>query len=213
MSASAPPPTSALTPDAEWAFTQYLDGNWVDIGSLILAMAIIWWRRRTIPKAERCAFFTRETAKELVSALTVFPLLLLTISSIFTKITPHLLSGSRITLTIAGGYALFSMLEDLLQPKAQNGQQLAAATEIKLPHDGSPTQAANDPQAINSAEGAPLPPPMAPAVIPKKQPSLPGMKKSMPKVSSKDQASLAKTAPQEAPRKRGRPRKNQSPQN
>lgn len=159
--ASAAGDTTSVT----WSFLQYLDGSWVDIGSMLLAVAIVCVQRHRTPKCSRCAFFTRSTARELASALTVFPLFLLTISSVFTKITPHLLNGSRITLTVAGGYALFSMLEDLQQTPSTPLTTVPPAPEHTQVVPPSAVEAANDSRGGGSA-AMHAPPGLAPARTP-----------------------------------------------
>lgn len=113
---------------ATFAFSwlsNYFDGSFVDVGSILVALCFVLWHRHRLPCNTRCAFLSRETGRLLVNAISIFPLFLLAASIFSSKLTELLLGGSKITLTIAGSYALFTMLEDLL-----------SATSTALKEDG-----------------------------------------------------------------------------
>lgn len=109
----------------------YFDGSFVDVGSLVLALVFVVWQRRNLPCEDRCDFWSRQTGRALVNAISIFPLLLLSLSIFSSKLTELLLSGSKITLTIAGCYALFTMLEDL-------GGKNASLAKISEPEQMGP---------------------------------------------------------------------------
>lgn len=112
---------------------QYFDGSLVDVGSIIVAVCFVLWHRSRLPCDDRCAFLSRETGRLLVNAVSIFPLLLLSASIVSSKLTELLLSGSKITLTIAGSYALFTMLEDLLTTTNAVRQQQAESMMMGPP--------------------------------------------------------------------------------
>lgn len=112
MSAEATP--SDITSSTWGGVFQYFDGSFLDVGSILVAVCFVLWHRGRQPKTLRCPFLSRETGRLLVNAVSIFPLLLLACSILSSKITAILLGGNRIILTIAGCYALFTMLEDLI---------------------------------------------------------------------------------------------------
>jgi hypothetical protein len=130
----------------------YVDGSWVDICSIIMALVIVarQWLRR--PAAERGPFMCRDMGVEFVNAASIFPLLLLSLSIVSSKFTEALLNGNKITLSIAGGFALFALLED--RQKSADAR-LESTTIVVSP---SPP-AANSPIAHGAPFHGPLKPP------------------------------------------------------
>ncbi|MCT9812415.1 hypothetical protein N0K08_17365 [Acidovorax sp. Be4] len=94
----------------------YVDGNWVDICSILTALAYVGWQWQKRPKVGRGPFICRDIGIEFVNAASIFPLVLLTLSFVSSKFTEALLSGNKIILSIAGGFALFALLEDRKSP-------------------------------------------------------------------------------------------------
>ena len=88
-----------------WAF---FDGNWVDIGSLLIAICYAGWKcmrtgRKKISKA---------TAVDVANGASLFPLLLLGFSFLSSKLLSELMQANKLILSVAGLCALLSMLED-----------------------------------------------------------------------------------------------------
>jgi hypothetical protein len=87
-----------------------IDGNWVDIGSFITGFIYIIWLRcsgsRTVP------FLSKNTAFDFANGLSVFPLILLTLSPIASVLMKGLVDASKISLGVAGMFSLFAILED-----------------------------------------------------------------------------------------------------
>jgi hypothetical protein len=87
-----------------------IDGNWVDIGSFITGFVYIIWLRcrgsRTVP------FLSKNTAFDFANGLSVFPLILLTLSPIASVLMKGLVDASKISLGVAGVFSLFAILED-----------------------------------------------------------------------------------------------------
>lgn len=132
----------------EWLatfFKSYVDGSLLDILSLVVAFAYVMRQRCKLPAEQRCNFWSRQTGRAMANALTLFPLGLLALSIVSSKLTEWLLSGSKITLTIAGGYALFAMLED------QSEKNAALAIEAPAAFTGPPA-----PPQLAPAKHAPL---------------------------------------------------------
>lgn len=93
-----------------WEVWREVDGNWVDIGSMLLAAlytALLWWRNRG-----SASFIQRETARNFVNGLALLPLLMLPASVLSSKMLTALVQSSRITLAVAGVVALIAVLED-----------------------------------------------------------------------------------------------------
>lgn len=86
----------------------YIDGNWVDVGSLLLALAYAFWKackckRKKISKA---------TAVDIANGASLFPLLLLGCSIFSSRLLIELMQANKLILSVAGLCALLSMLED-----------------------------------------------------------------------------------------------------
>jgi len=133
----------------------YVDGNWVDILSFLTAISYtgIKWAKR--PKSTRGAFLCRDMGVEFVNAGSLFPLFLLTCSILSSKFTEALLSGNKITLSIAGGFALFALLEDRKQKGVLDVPSAVNAVGDKVgPAQG---EAANSPMVVAQAAQKPRP--------------------------------------------------------
>ena len=87
----------------------YLDGNWIDIGSLIGAIVYAVREHKMCHPPRR--FICRETGINIAHGTALFPLLLLGLSVFSSRITSELLTASRIILSAAGVVALLSILE------------------------------------------------------------------------------------------------------
>lgn len=88
-----------------WAF---FDGNWVDVGSLLIAICYAFWKcRRTGQKK-----ISKVTAVDVANGASLFPLLLLGLSFLSSKLLSELMQANKLILSVAGLCALLSMLED-----------------------------------------------------------------------------------------------------
>lgn len=87
-----------------------IDGNRVDIGSFITGAVYIAWPRccgvRSAP------VLSKQTAFDFASGLSIFPLLLLTLSPVASVLMKGLVDASKISLGVAGTFSLFAILED-----------------------------------------------------------------------------------------------------
>jgi hypothetical protein len=102
-----------MSTSLDWSILfSYVDGNWVDICSILTALAYVGWQWKKRPRGTRGPFICRDIGIEFVNAASIFPLVLLTLSFVSSKFTEALLSGNKIILSIAGGFALFALLED-----------------------------------------------------------------------------------------------------
>jgi hypothetical protein len=86
------------------------DGNWVDCGSF--ACGVIYaawqaWRER-----ERRRFVSRATAFDFANGVALLPQSLMLLCVLSTTIIDGLIEASKLSLCIAGGFALIALLED-----------------------------------------------------------------------------------------------------
>jgi hypothetical protein len=97
------------------------DGGWVDIGTIGLAIAWavarVCKRRALALNAGHMSSLFRtivcpDTSKDFGAGASIFPLLLLFASPFSSQILGGLLEASKVTLCVAGGVALFSVLAD-----------------------------------------------------------------------------------------------------
>lgn len=86
----------------------YIDGNWVDVGSLFTALLYALW------KAKKCGRkkISKATAVDIANGASFFPLLLLGFSIVSSKLLTELMHANKLILSVAGLCALLSMLED-----------------------------------------------------------------------------------------------------
>lgn len=88
-----------------WAF---VDGNWVDIGSLLVGISYAWWN--CLRKCQKK--ISKATAVDVANGASLFPLLLLGLSFLSSKLLSELMLANKLILSVAGLCALLSMLED-----------------------------------------------------------------------------------------------------
>lgn len=87
-----------------------IDGNWVDIGSLITGLFYVLFTRiraRNIKK-----IITRQTGLDFASGAALFPLIIMTGSVVSSFFIQSLIEASKISLSVAGFFALLAILED-----------------------------------------------------------------------------------------------------
>lgn len=87
---------------------EWFDGNWVDMGSLLVALAYAYWKTRCAKKR----FISKYTAIQLANGTSLFPLTLLGLSLFSSKLLSALLSANKLILSVAGICALLAMLEE-----------------------------------------------------------------------------------------------------
>jgi len=96
--------------DAYGVFRQYIDGNWIDIGAVLVGLVLAWYRwARQNPRPK---FVSVKVGLDIVNLLAVFPLFILAFAFLSRPLVLQLMEASRITLSIAGCVALFAVLEN-----------------------------------------------------------------------------------------------------
>jgi len=91
-------------------FWPHIDGNWVDLGTIIVAMA--FGVIRFCQAGPGRAILDRQTRKDFLDGTAIFPLLVLAGSFASTDLTRALMQSNRLILSIAGFVALIAILED-----------------------------------------------------------------------------------------------------
>lgn len=86
----------------------WLDGNWVDISSLTVAIIYAFLKM----KRKKKKFISKATAVEIANGCSIFPLVLLGLSIVSSSILNELLHANKLILSVAGVCALLAMLED-----------------------------------------------------------------------------------------------------
>jgi hypothetical protein len=88
----------------------YVDGSWLDILSLLCAIGYAETRRR---KSEpRRKIICRETGIDIANGVSIFPLLVLSLSAVSSAMLNKLLESNKLILSVAGLVALLAILED-----------------------------------------------------------------------------------------------------
>ena len=85
----------------------WIDGNWVDIGSLVVAL--LYAALRAYRKGTKK--ISRRTAMDVANGTSIFPLLMLGVSGISSKVLSELMTSNKL-LSVAGVCALLALLED-----------------------------------------------------------------------------------------------------
>lgn len=85
-----------------------IDGNWVDIGSLLVALVYAF--RRAVRKGHKK--ISKTTALDMANGASLFPLAVLALSILSSKLLSELMHSNRLILSVAGLAALLAMLED-----------------------------------------------------------------------------------------------------
>lgn len=89
---------------------RYIDGNWIDIASLIVGIVYAVLRWRKFSEAQK--FISRETGIDIGNGVSFLPLFLLSTSIFSSSWLNELLTANKLILPVAGITALFAMLED-----------------------------------------------------------------------------------------------------
>ena len=90
-----------------------LDGNWIDIGSLISGGCIVLLSSYIKTQHAKVKFISKETAKRFADGIAIFPLMLLAVSPLSSQIIHDFETSSRLTMAISGVFGLFAILEDI----------------------------------------------------------------------------------------------------
>lgn len=98
------------------SLTGWLDGNWVDMATL--AMAMVYAAAKCRRNGDR-RWISRDTGLRVAHGVALFPLLLLAVSSLSSAALDALLHSHKIILSVAGVVALLAILEE--EPAASAG--------------------------------------------------------------------------------------------
>jgi hypothetical protein len=92
------------------ALRPYVDGGWMDCLSLFSALIYAEWRRskHTPPRKIIC----RETGVDIANGVSIFPLFILSLSSVSSFMLKNLQGSNKLILSVAGIVALLAILED-----------------------------------------------------------------------------------------------------
>jgi len=87
-----------------------IDGNWVDVGSLMTGFVHAIYRHAV--RARKARLVSRTTGLDFATGIALFPMVLLTFSVISSALVNSVLQASKISLSIAGFIALLAILEN-----------------------------------------------------------------------------------------------------
>ena len=90
--------------------TQYVDGNWLDVISLIVAVIYAAHRKRKDPS--RVKIISRDTGVDIANGVGIFPLMVLSVASVSSVALKRLVEGNKLILSVAGIVALLAILDD-----------------------------------------------------------------------------------------------------
>lgn len=88
----------------------HFDGNWIDACSFVSGLIYIpiqRYRRQTKTK-----LFCKATGSDFANGAALFPLFVLTMSAFSTELLKGLLEASKLSLCVAGVFALLSIIEE-----------------------------------------------------------------------------------------------------
>jgi hypothetical protein len=86
------------------------DGNWVDVGSIVTGAVYIGLQR--FRRATPVRLISKETGTDFANGTALFPLLVLTVCPLSTGLVNGLVEASKMTLAVAGFFALLAVLEE-----------------------------------------------------------------------------------------------------
>jgi hypothetical protein len=92
-----------------------IDGNWVNVESLILGFFFIPFRlcfSKLHQVKRRVKWISRATGKVFADGVALFPLMLLPLASISSMVLESLLQSSKITMAISGVFGVLAILEE-----------------------------------------------------------------------------------------------------
>jgi hypothetical protein len=88
----------------------YFDANWVDVGAYLGGVAYAIRKYLTV-QPRRPKFLCAQAGLDFADGTALFPLGVLALAAFSTWLVTQLLSASRITLSVAGVFALLALLE------------------------------------------------------------------------------------------------------
>ena len=91
----------------------WIDGNWIDVGSIAIAASYAAWKAKCRPNQK---IISKATSLDLANGTSLFPLLLLGMSIISSELLRELLGANKLILSVAGFCALLAMLEEEPEP-------------------------------------------------------------------------------------------------
>ncbi len=86
-----------------------IDGNWVDLASIATATVFALLKHRILGRGK---LITKRTAYDFATGTSLFPMLMLAMSVVSSDVLQSLLESNKLTLSVAGFIALFSIWED-----------------------------------------------------------------------------------------------------
>lgn len=101
----------------------HIDGNWVDLASIGTATVFALLKHKILGRSK---LITKRTAYDFATGTSLFPMLMLALSVISSDVLQSLLESNKLTLSVAGFIALFSILEDEFekdQPPPRRGRK------------------------------------------------------------------------------------------
>lgn len=87
----------------------HIDGNWVDLASVITAALFVLAKHFALGRSK---LVTKRAAYDFATGTSLFPMLMLALSVFSSELLQSLLESNKLTLSVAGFIALFSILED-----------------------------------------------------------------------------------------------------
>lgn len=90
--------------------TIHIDGNWVDLGSIITGLLYIGIQRYR--RAKFCNLISKKTGIDFANGAALFPLFILTLSVLSSDLVKSLVEASKMSLSVAGFFALLAILEE-----------------------------------------------------------------------------------------------------
>ncbi|SCB10163.1 hypothetical protein [Cupriavidus alkaliphilus] len=97
-----------------------IDGNWVDIGSLISGFVYLFYRK--LRRWDHQRFFSKTTGMDFANGAALFPLSILALSVLSSKLIQGIVEASKMSLSVAGIFALLAILDE--SDDAQSARQL-----------------------------------------------------------------------------------------
>lgn len=89
---------------------ELIDGNWIDICSIFTGFVYVYYRRKHCGVTTK--LLSKTTGFDFANGVALFPLGLLTLSVISSHLVASLVEASKISLSVAGAFALLAILED-----------------------------------------------------------------------------------------------------
>jgi hypothetical protein len=90
-----------------------LDGNWIDICTLIFSVLYMAYKWSASKKAGRgYKLISKRAGRDLAGGTAYFPLFVLGMSLFSSALLTELLQANKMILSVAGFFALFALLED-----------------------------------------------------------------------------------------------------